>query len=251
MLRFAHVAVSKDLFWRALLFGSMRNHEYEWEVSRGGAFGRLCSVRESVNKGEELSMKSWKLIRPAIAGMHQFGFTRLRPGSRFSPIAFGFAPLLCNPPPGPCLGLEIGDEIVMTIEETAPNNLPCDYEALGLTSATELRLSVDDQFENGNGERAYCSISTGRLRAVTGWTYERSSELSELLDSEVYATVVRASNDGCVGHLDLRLRTDGTEDLTTEPTPARISFSYRALQGGAGCPPSCRGGLVGPVFRVR
>lgn len=166
-------------------------------------------------------------------------------------LTFGFAPVLCNPHPGACLGLEIGDELVMTIEETASNRLPCEYDVLGLVPGTQLRLNVEEQFDSGNGERAYCSISTGGLRAETGWTYERSSESSELLDSEEYATVVKASKDTCVGYLDLRLRTDSTEDLTAKATSARISITYRATQEGSECPPSCRGGLLGHVARVR
>lgn len=159
----------------------------------------------------------------------------------------GFAPMLCSPEPGPCLGLEIGDEIRMTIEENASNTQPCAYELLGLTASTELTLSVEEQFDSGNGERAYCSISTGGLRAATGWEYERTEEASQLLESEQYATVVLASKESCVGYLDLRLRTDRSEDLTSEAIPGRISISYRALQGGLECPGHCRGGLVGPV----
>lgn len=191
------------------------------------------------------------LIYGLLGGLKRTAFEPARPGSRFAPMAFGFAPVLCSPAPGPCLGLDIGDEIVMTVEETESTPLMCDDNALGFFPGKQLRLRVDEQLENGNGERAYCSISTGGLRADTGWTYELSSEQPERFDSQQYATVVKASKGACVGSLDLSLRTENNEDLTTEPVPARISISFRTLQGGAECPASCRGGLVGPVALVR
>jgi hypothetical protein len=162
----------------------------------------------------------------------------------------GLVPWACYPPPGPCLGLKIGDELVMTIEETAPNALPCDYEAFGFLVGKNLRLSVDEHLFNGNGERVYCSISTGQFLGDTGWTYEETSRASNINGEEDYAAVVKASNGECEGYLDLRLRTGGTAELGAEPIPARISISYESARTGAGCPVDCRGGLLGPVART-
>jgi hypothetical protein len=63
-------------------------------------------------------------------------------------VTFGFAPVLCNPHPEPCLGLGIGDELVITIDETQEySDLLCDFEALGFTVGNALRLKAG--FKNG------------------------------------------------------------------------------------------------------
>jgi len=175
-----------------------------------------------------------------------------RPLSKVAPLGltFGFAPVLCNPHPGSCLGLEIGDELIVTIEETMPHmDSPCDYEALGWTVGEQLRLSVDEQIENSNGERVYCSVSTGRLKADTGWTYYRSSKSPEIYDS--YSTVIDASKAECHGEISLMVFVEDPSVLKDVPRSATVGIAFKSFGTAMECPPSCSGGLIGSMVRTR
>lgn len=205
-----------------------------------GDAGRRQSERVPVPEsglalGRQSRARAWVLKRIGPAG-----------------FTFGFAPVLRSPAPGPCLGLEMGDELVMAIESTRDFVAPqCDFEALGFTVEKQMRFTVEEQLETGNGERAYCATSTGQLRADTGWKYEASSEPPPSYESKDYVIVVTASKGACVGSLSFLLDAEGTEDLSSEPRPAEAIIAYRPLQGGAECPASCRGGLVGSVALVK
>jgi hypothetical protein len=167
-------------------------------------------------------------------------------------FTFGFAPMLCNPPPGPCLGLQIGDHLVMTIEQTRDFvDTKCDFEGLGLTAGKQVRFRVDEQTESGNGENVYCSVSTGTVEADTGWNYQAPAMPSQTYESDDFVTAVEASSGDCIGDLSFLLDVEGVDDLT-EPRPGRIRVAYRATNNGPDCMVSCpEGTLMGPVVRIR
>jgi hypothetical protein len=160
-------------------------------------------------------------------------------------LGLGVVPTSCTPAPGPCLGLKVGDELVMTVEETqSGDDSPCDFAALGLTVGTQLRLSVDEQLWNGTGESVYCSVSTGDLRTDTGWTYKRSWKPPPMEGG--YGLVADGTNGKCAGELELEVYADQEPASVSTPWPARAYVAYSPKT----CPSLCFGKLIGPLVRA-
>lgn len=166
-------------------------------------------------------------------------------------LTFGFAPVLCNPPPGPCLGLQLGDELAFAIKDTYNNQeLPCDFEGLGFVVNGKIHLTVDEQLPNGNGERAYCAVSTGRVWGDTGWEYERAPKDPPMEGS--FGVVLGAASPNCTGELSLEVYADQESASASGWEEARLYVDFRQTRtAGQGCPRTCVGRLEGPLSLER
>lgn len=173
-----------------------------------------------------------------------------RPLSKVAPLGltFGFAPVLCNPHPGSCLGLSLDDELVVTIQEVEqyPES-PCDLGALGFALEAQLRLSVDEQVVVP-GESQACDVSTGVLRAVNGWNYQRSSRSPPL--EGLYGTYLNAERGDCSATIRLVVHQMSTDTMESTQS-ALITMDYQNLTSGGDCPASCQANLIGPMTQMR
>lgn len=150
--------------------------------------------------------------------------------------------------PSPCLGLSLDDELVVTIQEVEqyPES-PCDLGALGFALETQLRLSVDEQVVVP-GESQACDVSTGVLRAVNGWNYQRSPRSPPL--EGLYGTYLNAERGDCSATIRLVVHQMSTDTMESTQS-ALITMDYQNLTSGGDCPASCQANLIGPMTQMR
>lgn len=149
--------------------------------------------------------------------------------------------------PGPCRGLMIGDDLIMTISRFGDSSdQPCNREELGLMIGTELRMKVEEQRASSGGDVS-CLSSTGGLTAETGWSYQRSSKRPPV--AYTFETEIDASKGMCAGEISIDVILFGEGDVGPEPMSASVVFEYSTRNSAASCPLSCRESLIGTLVR--
>lgn len=164
-------------------------------------------------------------------------------------VLVGLGLACCVGPPGPCWGLRIGDELVMTVDEVRQLTAgpPCAFDGLGLTIGRQLRMSVQEHQERDNGEEALCMPSAGPLESDTGWTYQ-PARMKVIYG--VYGSKSLASKSGCRGYLSMELSVPTGSSLSQGSVPSQLSIDYLASDSAGDCPMSCRGQLSGTLVRA-
>jgi hypothetical protein len=164
------------------------------------------------------------------------------------PLALAFAG--CGPPDRePCLGLQAGDRIKVTIigrDFPASPSSPttCD-DALALQDGRELTATIRSV---GGGDR--CISAHADFDAVGAWTWEYSGTPDGESDLEGHYS---ATSGLCSGDITLRIDSDALPSSDWDPMrappnppPASMRVSYRGSGDDPACPSACA-----PAFGIR
>lgn len=154
----------------------------------------------------------------------------------------------CHSSPGSCLGLRVGDELLFTIEGLAPpSEQPCAFESLGLEVGGQLRMSVEEQHAEYIGEGEGCQSSSGAVHSQGGWIYQPSAE--RLRGGTSYWASAAATNGECSGDLYISLYGPSDADLSAASFSTSVSITYIAFDPFGVCPLTCNGALIGTLSR--
>lgn len=149
---------------------------------------------------------------------------------------------------GPCKGLEEGDQLVFQVESRENITNECDFDALGLVPGSTIRMSVES-FQKGSG--VTCFGATGTVAAVPGWSYGPGATS---VSWGYFEGKPMVSRDDCSGWLEFILTdpldasgTSAREPYGERAEPASVVVEFGPSAQAEGCPPRCRGQLIGQV----
>jgi hypothetical protein len=158
--------------------------------------------------------------------------------------------------PGPCHGLEMGDEVVLQVTEPRPHpaegHPDCNPTDLGFTAGMTVRMNV--QYIETQLNRSCLRVSADfSADPDTGWSYLHRPKIPYS-----FGAVVTASRGECEGSLTGALSPPGNsstlilDDFSSEPREAELYYYYSTTDPPpAGCPASCGGGLLGVMHLER